>query len=155
MGVNSFKKTTTGTFANSKSIYDVMGERSVKNILIEFYTFKFFGCIEVYTLKFFDCIFSDIPFSVTNFSCIPSPSPNKLVCIFTRRKREDLYFYPKGGGEKKKTSVHISITSIESNQSNACSIILSKYGPILFQVFIMLAKHIYFYFYHYNGKDSF
>ena len=28
MGVNSFNKTTTGTFANSKSIYDVTGEWS-------------------------------------------------------------------------------------------------------------------------------
>ena len=29
MGVNSFKETTTGTFANGKSIYDVTGERSI------------------------------------------------------------------------------------------------------------------------------
>ena len=28
-GVNLFKETTTGTFVNSKSIYDVTGERSI------------------------------------------------------------------------------------------------------------------------------
>ena len=30
IGVNSFKETTTGTFAKSKSIYDVTGEQSTR-----------------------------------------------------------------------------------------------------------------------------
>jgi len=35
-GVNLFNETTMGTFANIKSIYDVMGKRSIKSISSSF-----------------------------------------------------------------------------------------------------------------------
>ena len=34
IGVNTFKLTTTGTFANSKSIYDVTGKQYIINIIL-------------------------------------------------------------------------------------------------------------------------